>query len=1345
MRPRLLLLFGLATCAVHAAEPLRIAVLTRLSQSLPQALERFEARWGTGRMVLSYGDAAAPPPDLERADVVFAYSLPSEEARRLAPRIRPLIARGVKVLAHWPEGAERHWKLRQDPALLEAALEYWNFGDPENMARLLAFLYARVAGRDGVEVEPPEPQMTTGIYHPRAPEPFGSLEEYLRWYHAQGNVKPEAPKVGILFYHTQLKNRDMAHIDTLIDAVERRGLGAVAVFGWPPTTCEPLLTGPSGSAVDVLFALNLGFARPDDAEFLARLNVHVIGLMVTRQTRSEWLASPHGILTSQLSLQVAAPERAGATEPITIAATERSADGKTAVAVPIPERIERAVSRAERWIRLRRTPNPEKRVALLYYNSPPGKGNISASYLNVPGTLVALVRRLRDEGYLADANVPDEPALLQLLQRSGRNIEQWAPGELESMVEGGSLVLISMAQYRQWTRKLPEEFRREVERAWGPPEASTLMTVRSRDGKPYFVLPGIRLGHIFLGPQPLRSSFEKAAATQHDTTIPPPHAYVAAYLWLREQFRADAIVHIGRHGTLEFLPGKNTGQAGHDAAEAILGEIPSPYFYILDGGGESITARRRGAATVMSHLTPLLAPAGAQEELRPLREALAEYEKTRTEAPALAEQYAATARAEIRRLNLDGQLGIDLDRADWHEVAHQVEDLLEETETAAIPMGVHTVGAMPREELQIEALAEFLRAGLQDAGPQMRNAPYEEWASALAAGDFPAPDPAWPPDARGKFATQMEAGRTWLVNLRASPARELDALVRVLRGEYLPSGPSGDPLRSAASLPSGRNLHDFDPALIPTPAACALGRKLGDELLARVRRETGEPAKKVSLVLWYGETIRHQGAMECQALYLMGVEPRWNARGVVDDLHLIPESELGRPRVDVVVTIAGIYRDGLPDKALLLDRAAKMVQQAGDNPVRRNTEKAIVELRKKGLTEEQARRAASARVFGPAPGDYGGGVAHLAKQSKDAQQPGSVAEAYLRHNNHAYSAEGWGEAVPHALATQLEGNQAIVHSRATNLYGVLDNDDFFDFAGGLSAATRSVNQGKAPGIYVANLRRPGRERLDDFRQTLSAELRGRVWNPKWIREMQRSGYAGAREIADHAENIYGWQATAPEQVDGSVWQKTYEVYVEDRHGLGIKEFFAGSNPHARQYLLARLLEVDRQGSHRFTAEQRALLVREYVGSVLETGVGCSANTCGNPVLQRYIAGQARRLGDAAQARAFEASFEQAVNRREAQAHRAPGPAAAGKSAPATVSRRPFRIFTVPAEAFASADPVVQIGFLLGLLFLAGSIVLGAAQSLMLRWSRRPLLTLQVPPQAAVPVHDGAGHGERRQR
>ncbi len=1096
---KLLLVPAAWTVLVAQTDPLRITVLTRLAQAMPEAEQRFVQRWGPNRIRLLYGDFEAPPEGWDQADVICTYLMTREAAARLAPQFQAAIARGARILAHWPEPATRQIGLRQDEGLLNAAVEYWTYGGAENLARLLAFLYVRLGGRSDIEVLPPEPAPTAGIYHPEAPATFLDTDAYLVWYRNRKKPASDAPIIGILIYHTYLKNHDTAHIDALIAALERRGMLPLPVFGWPPTVAEPFLIRDGSCLVEGVFALNFGFARPVDAEFLARLDVHVINLMITRQSAAEWSASPQGLAAGQLGMQVAAPERAGATEPITFAATERTEDKRARVSAPIAERIEAAVSRMARWVSLRRKPNSEKRVAILYYNNPPGKGNIGASYLNVPASLVAILERLRREGYQTSEGIPSESELLALLETAGRNVEQWAPGELEAVVNRGHAVLIPIKQYREWLAATPTLFRETLLRHWGPPERSRLMTIRSRDGAPFCVFPGLRFGNVFLGPQPLRSSPELAGKTQHDTTLPPPHCYVAAYLWLRHVFRADAIVHLGRHGTLEFLPGKNVGLAGWDAAEVLLGDVPAPYFYIIDGGGESATARRRGHATLVGHLTPLITAAGVQDEFRPLRELLAELDRVAEGAPALLAEYEQRAREEIRKLGLDEQLGLDLAGDGWAESLERVRRFLDEIEVNPIPMGLHVLGRSPSEATQIEALAHFLRSGFsREELSVLRDAP-DRWARSLWEGARPPLDAAWNGPLREKVATQLGAGARWLADLQASAALELDNFIRVLDGRYQPSGPSGDPLRAPAVLPGGRNLHDLDPSWIPTPAACEVGRRLADQLLEEHRRRTGSYPDKVSVVLWYGETVRHQGALECQALYLMGVEPRWNSRGVVDDLRLIPDEELKRPRVDVVITVSGIYRDGFPDKMLLLDRAARMVQQAGENALRRNTLRVTEALRRRGLDAATAERVAAARVFGPKPGDYGAGIAGLVKQSRDAGNPDLLADAYLAHNNFAYGERLWGASVFGALAGHLEGNQIVLHSRTTNLYGVTDNDDFYDFAGGLSLATRIVNGGRAPELYVANLRKRGGERLEPFRTFLTTELHARLWNPKWMR------------------------------------------------------------------------------------------------------------------------------------------------------------------------------------------------------------------------------------------------------
>jgi len=422
------------------------------------------------------------------------------------------------------------------------------------------------------------------------------------------------------------------------------------------------------------------------------------------------------------------------------------------------------------------------------------------------------------------------------------------------------------------------------------------------------------------------------------------------------------------------------------------------------------------------------------------------------------------------------------------------------------------------------------------------------------------------------------------------------------------------------------------------------------------------------MVLWYGETERHQGAMESEALYLMGVEPVWNARGVVEDVRLIPDAELGRPRVNVLFTISGIYRDGFGDKVALLDKAARLAAAAGDNAVSRHDREAQATLLAAGVEPQLAARLARARVFAAKPGNYSIGVQQMVEQSKDAAQagepPGALARQYLRYMNFAFSSEGWGETAPQALASHLKSNQAVLFSRASTLYGALDNDDTYQYAGGLNMATRAVS-GQAPRFWLHNLRRAGEEQTVDARTWLATELNARNWNPRWIEGMQRSGYAGAREMFKEIEHLYGFQATSPEQMSGSFWQNTYDVYVADKDGLGMDAFFAQNNPHARQGILARLLEVDRQGSYRFTPAERADMAGRYVASVNRDGLSCSANSCGNPVLMQYIAGlgqQARLPTDAL--REFSARLATAMPGREPAA-----PAAAsGRAAPPGASR-----------------------------------------------------------------------------
>ncbi|MEQ1731334.1 MAG: cobaltochelatase subunit CobN, partial [Vicinamibacterales bacterium] len=655
----------------------------------------------------------------------------------------------------------------------------------------------------------------------------------------------------------------------------------------------------------------------------------------------------------------------------------------------------------------------------------------------------------------------------------------------------------------------------------------------------------------------------------------------------------------------------------------LLGDLPNPYVYIVDGDGEAIQAKRRGAAVLVSHLTPMIVAGGALPDFTTLDDALENLERTAGVSVDLANQYRETALSEIRRLKLDAQLRIPLDVTPWDEVQERVHRFLHDTETNTLPLGLHTMGEAPPEANQREGLAAFMAFGFDESEAPLVKADVTGWADAVYDGKEPVIRDGFTAPLREKITRTIADGRTWIANVRESPASELDALVTVLNGRHLPSASFGDPLRVPSSLPTGRNEHASDTQLIPTKAAWAVGQKMARDFVVTYRKQHGGTyPDKVSQVLWSGETLRHQGALESMALSLLGVEPIWNARGVVDDLKLIPDAALGRPRVDVLFTISGIYRDSLPEKVLLLDKAVRLAASAGDNAISRHDRQVASALQKSGTSADMANQIARARVFGEKPGAYGVGVAQVVERSRDARDPNAVGDVFMHNSNFAFSSEMWGGTTGGALAAHLAGNQAVLFSRTSTLYGAVDNDDVYQYFGGLGAATKQVNGGAAPDMFINNLRKDGASSMSSLQEWLASELNTRSWNEKWLKEMQRSGYGGAREMAKGLEYLYGFQATAKEQMDGTFWQNSFDVLVNDKHHLGLDQFFADVNPHAQQSILARLIEVDRQGSYRFSESDRATLVQKYVESVARNGVSCTANTCGNIEVNQYIGEQA---------------------------------------------------------------------------------------------------------------------------
>ena len=1293
----------LAVAPIQASETVEVALITSHPAVYQAGLKQFTERFGSNRLALVLMSSEVDCTALARTKAVYVEGgFWSASMVACTARAQEMATRGVPFMCTMPQLLHANWQVPPSPRLAEASA-YLNAGGAENMLGFLAILYNAAGGKPAVSPPALQESAATGIYHPKAERPFASLDEYLVWYRTRFPERADMPRVGIMFFKSSLERGGTTAVDSLVEALERRRLLPVPTFGWPLSSVETLLAPGGNAAIEMLLLVDPVMPSPDNVRFLEQYNLHAMNLMTTGATEDEWRNNESGLPPGRLPIQVGNAERSGVTEPILISVSAPKSRGGNPE--PLAEQIELVAARSARWIALRSLPNSKKRLALVYYNNPPGKATLGASYLDVIPSLRNVLNRLSNEGYFTGDTQPDEQELKRLLMLSGRNIGEYAPGELEALVDDGHAILLPMTRYKEWFQHLPRRLQEDVLKTWGKPWESTLMTV-NRDGQRYFVIPGIRLGNLLLAPQPLRAELKNADASTHDRKTPPPHSYLAAYLWFRYEWHADAIVHFGRHGTLEWLPGKDVAQQISDPGTALIADLPHAYYYLVDGGGEFLQAKRRSNATMISHLTPMLASAGLPKDYLPLHNALESFESTKESAPGVATEHARIAWAEALRLKLDAQLELSATapQSEWMERLH---DYLHDLEEQAIPLGLHRIGEMPSEGTLREAMMAYL---LNAATAQTRSDFAKQsatWADSLIKGVIPESSCA-------PCQKALNEAADWLQELRKSPESELQSLIAVLNAGYIPSGVSGDPLRTPGALRTGRNLHDQDPRGFPSKAAWTAGQRLATDLITEHRRKHGETPKKVSFVLWYGESGRTQGLQESQALALLGVRPVWNGRGQVADVELMPLSELGRPRVDVLLTMSGLFRDGMPEKLELLDKAVRLVREAPeDNVIQAHTVAVENGLLASGATPEIARKAARARLFGPQPGVFGVGMAGMMQASGDDGDPSAPALLYLRNMNYAYSADLQGEAVPGALREQLKQNEVVIHGRSSNLYGALDADETYQFAGGLNAAT-TLASGRAPEYLFANARKQGGERYEAAGKFVRRELATRLWNEKWIQGMKDSGYAGAQQIAKEVEHLYGFRATAPGEVDANVWQETLDTYIHDKRNLGLEKWFREANPHARQMLAARLIEIDRQGVYRFNDSDKRALLGAYLRSVNEDGVSCYVNACGNRKLVRYVATSARELDavSATELQRYEGNLERATSPAPkdlgflSQANPRNGGARTRASHTLPDSIQGVKIFEIPLANIRVRTPKTAEGWAMLLLPLPFGVLLG---------------------------------------
>ncbi|GAA1936388.1 cobaltochelatase subunit CobN [Streptomyces durmitorensis] len=1069
---------------------------------------------------------------------------------------------------------------------------YLAHGGPDNLEQLARFLSDTVL-------------LTGHGFEPPAPAPsWGPLERTAR--------QVEGPTVAVLYYRAHHMSGNTAFIESLCRAVEDAGARPLPLYVASLRTPEPELIDELRAAdAIVTTVLAAGGTRPAeasaggddeswDAGALSGLDVPILQALCLTSSRTDWEGNDEGVSPLDAASQIAVPEFDGRLITVPFSFKEIDEDGLPAY-VADAERAARVAGIAVRHARLRHIPAADKRIALVLSAYPTKHSRIgNAVGLDTPASAVALLRRLREEGYdFGTEEVPglasgDGDELIYALIEAGGHDQEWLTEEQLAR----NPVRIPAADYRRWYATLPAELRESVEQHWGPAPGEMFVD-RSSNPEGDIVLAALRRGNLLILIQPPRGFGENPIAIYHDPDLPPSHHYLAAYRWIAASaadngFGADAMIHLGKHGNLEWLPGKNAGLSAACGPDAALGDLPLIYPFLVNDPGEGTQAKRRVHATLVDHLVPPMARADSYGDIARLEQLLDEHAQIASMDPAKLPAIRAQIWTLIQAAKLDHDLGLEDRPKDegFDEFIMHLDGWLCEIKDVQIRDGLHVLGGAPAGADRVNLVLAILRArqiwGGTASLPGLREAlGLDESAATRTAADeveekaralVQAMDDAdWAPEA---VATVAQGHPQSVADILAFAAREvvprlaattdeLDHAVHALKGGFVPAGPSGSPLRGLVNvLPTGRNFYSVDPKAVPSRLAWETGQALADSLLERYRTDNGDWPTSVGLSLWGTSAMRTAGDDVAEALALLGVRPVWDdASRRVTGLEAIPAEELGRPRIDVTLRISGFFRDAFPHTIGLLDDAVRLAASL-EEPDDANFVRAHAQA---DLAVHGDERRATTRIFGSRPGTYGAGLLQLI-DSRDWRTDADLAEVYTVWGGYAYGRELDGRPAREEMESAYKRIEVAAKNTDTREHDIADSDDYFQYHGGMVATVRAL-KGRAPEAYIGDSTRPETVRTRTLVEETSRVFRARVVNPKWIEAMRRHGYKGAFELAATVDYLFGYDATTGVVADW-MYDKLTETYVLDPTN---REFLQQANPWALHGIAERLLEAESRG------------------------------------------------------------------------------------------------------------------------------------------------------------------------
>ncbi|OYT71909.1 MAG: magnesium chelatase subunit H [Chloracidobacterium sp. CP2_5A] len=1077
----------------------------------------------------------------------------------------------------------------QDIHAYMMSIQYWLNASADNLEQFLLFLLTRYADayKGRFNPKPPIEYPDVGLFHPRE----GRIVESLRELRAQTPFRPDAPTIGVLMLRSYLLSGNRAHYAAVIEALEGRGANVIPAYAFGldgRPAAEKYFLERGRPVVDAVLSLTgfslVGGPAYNDAKaaerLLKQLDVpYFCAPSLEFQTIEEWLADTQGLNRLQATLMVSIPELDGATDQIVFAGKS----GDSRLLEPIPDRVERLAGRLLARAKARRLPPAKRRVGIVLFNFPPSQGNVgTAAYLDVWASLHRLLVKMKQAGY----RVEGAPATADELR--------------DSIVQGNAAQygqpahVCDLFSRREYEQLVPTY--REIERAWGPSPGEK--NVYRGD----FAIMGRAFGNVGVFVQPSFGFEDDPMRLLFSQDATPNHGFAAFYAYLNRVWGADLLLHFGTHGATEFMPGKQVGLSQYCWSDRLIGDLPNIYAYCANNPSEGLIAKRRGYATLVSYLSPPIEAAGLYKDFVTLKETMDGFrnEPTRREAyvPAIVEK--------AKGLNL---LDYDFqnDELTTERFQKLYADLLE-LEYSLIPTGLHTmddgldadellgmlrvVADFPVAERRLpsltktvlahwggsgapasvagagDALAAFSQAVelerqarhfIGEAIAEMRRKRSASAGAALLAKLCHAK--------RGLFETHFEFLFDLHEKLRANA--ELDAILRALDGRYVEPVAGGDVVRDPSILPTGRNLHAIDPYRMPTYAATREGQALVGQLLDRYAREhAGALPRSVALVLWGTDNLKSGGVGVAQALWLLGARATADEMGRIANVELVPLAELGRPRIDVVLTLSGIFRDVLPQQMRLLDRAVRLVAQADEPPERNFVRAHVQEMLRQGVAFEDAVR----RIFSNAAGSYGANVNHLV-DSATWEDDGEIAQTFLSRKGFAYDASGRFVEARADYERVLSGVALAFQNVDSAEMNITDIDHYYEYLGGVASAVKHLRgAASAPAVLLADA--TGAEaKVRSLEESVRLESRTKLLNPKWYEAMLANGYAGVSQIERQVSNTFGWSATC-RAVDDWVYDGVAQTYVLDE---AMRARLQRLNPSSLSKLTRRLLEANGRG------------------------------------------------------------------------------------------------------------------------------------------------------------------------